>query len=130
MYFHNFEQLWPINHFPDNTINMASAQLIKKHSDTYFSTEKLLMQVLYQLLRLCIFFSLFLLHIISKTISLVDQKISSLYLYFINIETSRSSNSYRDYSLFVERKVSLLFSLWPREESSRTRLSTSVLLWL
>jgi hypothetical protein len=89
-----------------------------------------LMQVLYQLLRLCIFFSLFLLHIISKTISLVDQKISSLYLYFINIETSRSSNSYRDYSLFVERKVSLLFSLWPREESSRTRLSTSVLLWL
>ncbi len=69
------------------------------------------------------------LYMISKTISLIGQKKCSLYLYFINIETTRTFNSYRNYSSFVERKGSLLFSLWPREESPRTRLSTNVLLW-
>ena len=38
-------QLSPINHFPDNSINLASAQLVRKHADAYSATEKLLMQV-------------------------------------------------------------------------------------
>ncbi|XP_022254618.1 protein SSUH2 homolog isoform X2 [Limulus polyphemus] len=37
------EKLWPVNHFPDTTINMASFQLVQKHA-TAFSAERILRQ--------------------------------------------------------------------------------------
>ncbi|GAB6033646.1 Protein ssuh2 [Chamberlinius hualienensis] len=36
-------RVWPINHFPDNTINMASSQLVQKHATSY-QNQKILMQ--------------------------------------------------------------------------------------
>ncbi|EEC11575.1 conserved hypothetical protein, partial [Ixodes scapularis] len=37
-------RIWPINHFPDTTVNMASVQLVQKHASA-FKSEKILMQV-------------------------------------------------------------------------------------
>lgn len=36
-------RIWPINHFPDMTVNMASVQLVQKHAAA-FKSEKILMQ--------------------------------------------------------------------------------------
>jgi hypothetical protein len=45
-------QVVPIGHFPDETINMASAQLVHTHAHT-FSDQKLVRQV--QLNHICLF---------------------------------------------------------------------------
>ncbi len=37
-------RVWPINHFPDQSINSASSSLVQKHSNK-FPTERILMQV-------------------------------------------------------------------------------------
>ncbi|XP_064472971.1 protein SSUH2 homolog isoform X1 [Ornithodoros turicata] len=36
-------RIWPINHFPDTTVNMASVQLVQKHASA-FKSEKIVMQ--------------------------------------------------------------------------------------